>query len=191
VSWLLEPTLATYLRVSLTSWLPADLQITQNHTALLLQASSTTVLSQSLLSVQHGLSSLSLSLTRLSSKITTPHRYLQSHVRHLSDLQRASDLLRRAGRFLGVARRLEIQMLEMEDEGTGEAAPGTAGDRRVSIAQLGRRESELGGAAAITPFGEEGRRERGMNRAALSIAELGQCCSLALRPRPTSQADKK
>lgn len=130
------------------------------------------MLSQSLLSVQHGLSSLSLSLTRLSSKITTPHRLLQNHVRHLSDLQRASDLLRRAGRFLGVARRLEVQMLEMEDDGAGDAGP--SADRRVSFAQLGRRESELGGAVAAGPFGEEGRKERGMNRAALSIAELGQ-----------------
>ena len=71
-------------------------------------------------------------------------------------------------------------MLEMEDDGTAEAAPGFGGDRRVSLAQLGRRESELGGAANITPFGEEGRRERGMNRAALSIAELGQSSLLSV-----------
>lgn len=59
--------------------------------------------------------------------------------------------------------------MEMEDDG----APAVeGGDRRVSFAQLGRRESELGGAVTAGPFGEEGRKERGMNRAALSIAEL-------------------
>lgn len=62
--------------------------------------------------------------------------------------------------------------MEMEDDGAGAVDGSSGGDRRVSFAQLGRRESELGGAVTAGPFGEEGRKERGMNRAALSIAEL-------------------
>jgi hypothetical protein len=86
------------------------------------------------------------------------------YVTRLGQLQRAGDVLRRMHRFVLVARRLEGQMEDVREEGDG------AEGRDVGE-MMKRRESMVGPGAAGGE--EEGRRERGMNKAALSIAELG------------------
>ncbi|KZO99399.1 hypothetical protein CALVIDRAFT_553311 [Calocera viscosa TUFC12733] len=116
-----------------------------HHEALLAQASTVTDLERSLGSVRHGLNQVETSLDRLKSKIQIPHATLAAHVVRLQRLQMATDVLRRTSRFVIIARRLELQMVEVDAEPTH--ANGT---------------SEV----------LEGDKERAIAKAALSIAEL-------------------
>lgn len=67
-------------------------------------------LSSQLAPIKTSLTSLSGSIDRLHSKIHVPHEQLALLVRRLSLLATASDLTRRASRFVLLARRLEAQM---------------------------------------------------------------------------------
>lgn len=112
---------------------------------------------------------------RLRQKIQVPYNSLETHVSRLQRLQQACDLLRRTSRFVILARRLELQISEMDNGGSsadssgvstpnGAASPTIASGRRSSTSHL---------------LGEyEDEKERAIARAALSIAELGDYFSL-------------
>ncbi|CDZ96191.1 Predicted Golgi transport complex 1 protein [Phaffia rhodozyma] len=133
-------------------------EITTHHTSLLSLSSTTTHLSTSLTQVRHGLTQVSLSLERLRLKIRVPHQTLQTSVTRLSHLQKAQDVLRRTHRFILVARRLELQIGEM-------------------ISTADEEEKAEG----------EGRKERAMNKAAISIAEMESLLAYPLKPSAEEQ----
>ncbi len=92
-------------------------------------------------------------------KSRVPYQSLQINVSRLQKLQQASDVLRRTSRFVILARRLQIQMAEME---SGSSTP----DQPLPLIRSKSDESALGQDL------EDGK-ERTIAKAALSIAELG------------------
>ena len=145
-------------------------QVTTHHEQLLVQAAEVTNLEESLHSVRSGLSELDASLEkyrnsgtssrlhwsdicihRLRLKIRVPYQSLQGHVNRLHKLQQASDVLRRISRFLILARRLELQMAELnrpsdlsidtptepaKSAGTSYEEPGDEKERTIAKAAL-------------------------------------------------------
>ncbi|KAK4685489.1 conserved oligomeric Golgi complex subunit 5, partial [Tremellales sp. Uapishka_1] len=89
-------------------------EITAYHPLLLTHLTTSLSLSSHLSPIRSSLTSLSTSLDRLHTKIHNPHQQLSLLVRRLNLLAQASDLTRRAARFVLVARRLEEQMLRVE-----------------------------------------------------------------------------
>ncbi|KAF8348129.1 Golgi transport complex subunit 5-domain-containing protein [Amanita rubescens] len=85
----------------------------QHHEDLLSQAANSNELSGSLTSVRASITELDKSLEKLRSKVHDPYRSLQLHVTRLRYLQQASDILRRTSRFIILARRLRVQMNEL------------------------------------------------------------------------------
>lgn len=119
---------------------------------------------------------LDTSLNKLQTKIHTPYVTLQSEVSRLEKARTASELLRRAGRFLVLARRLETQMGFV----TKPATPATATpniQQKTDSPNSNRTPTLRPGhePGSPKPEGEEeGEREREMLKAALTIAELGE-----------------
>jgi len=114
-----------------------------------------------------------------------PYQNLAGHVVRLQRLQVASDVLRRTARFVLLARRLEVQMTEVNKS----SVDGPTTMARSHSAQVAH------GVAAPKPgtpinedgqvFGPEGDKERSIIKAALSIAEI---CALPLCfPQSSSQ----
>jgi len=151
--------------------------VTTHHEDLLQQATNANKLGGSLISIRQGLKDLDLSADkfgfsypclwerhspyrRLKAKIHTPYESLQVHISRLDALHQASDVLRRASRFVALARRLQVQMNEMNDKVDGE-------DK--SIIQMDSQSAPV--QAQNTDAGDE--KERAIAKAALSIAELG------------------
>ncbi|KAJ9100674.1 hypothetical protein QFC21_003719 [Naganishia friedmannii] len=152
--------------------------ITDNHHVLLDHLSQSSTMSSNLSTVRTSLSQLDSSLDRLQSKIHTPYITLRSQVSRLEKARTASELLRRAGRFLVLARRLDSQMGFVTKPVTAAAAAAANGQTTTANSpDISRRptpgKSENGGNAKVE--GElEGEREREMLKAALTIAELGE-----------------
>ena len=93
---------------------------------------------------------------RLRLKIRVPYQSLQGHVNRLHKLQQASDVLRRISRFLILARRLELQMAEL--------------NRPLDTPiDTPTEPTKLVGASYEEPGDEK---ERTIAKAALTIAEL-------------------
>ncbi|KAK0241983.1 Golgi transport complex subunit 5-domain-containing protein [Armillaria nabsnona] len=132
--------------------------VTNHHQDLLSQAASANELSGSLTSVRAGLADLDHSLEKLRVKVRMPYQSLQTNVSRFQKLQQASDVLRRTSRFVILARRLQIQMAEME---SGSSTP----DQPLPLIRSKSDESALGQDL------EDGK-ERTIAKAALSIAEL-------------------
>ncbi|KAK2467810.1 hypothetical protein APHAL10511_000105 [Amanita phalloides] len=88
--------------------------VLQHHEDLLSQAANSNALSGSLTSVRSSITELDKSLEKLRFKVHDPYRSLQRHVTRLRYLQQASDLLRRISRFITLARRLHVQMSELD-----------------------------------------------------------------------------
>ncbi|KAK0437510.1 Golgi transport complex subunit 5-domain-containing protein [Armillaria borealis] len=132
--------------------------VTHHHQDLLSQAASANELSGSLTSVRAGLADLDHSLEKLRVKVRVPYQSLQTNVSRLQKLQQASDVLRRTSRFVILARRLQIQMAEMD---SGSSTP----DQPLPLIRSKSDESALGQDL------EDGK-ERTIAKAALSIAEL-------------------
>ncbi|KAG7446461.1 uncharacterized protein BT62DRAFT_949336 [Guyanagaster necrorhizus] len=132
--------------------------VTNHHQDLLSQAASANELSGSLTSVRAGLADLDHSLEKLRLKVRAPYQTLQTNVSRLQKLQQASDILRRTSRFVILARRLQIQMAEME---SGSSIP----DLPLPLFRSKSDESAQGQDL------EDGK-ERTIAKAALSIAEL-------------------
>lgn len=135
-------------------------------------------MSSNLSTVRTSLSQLDSSLDRLQSKIHTPYITLRSQVSRLEKARTASELLRRAGRFLVLARRLDSQMSFVAKPvalatTNGQATAASSPD--ISRRPTPARNDTIGNAKVEGEH--EGEREREMLKAALTIAELGECCS--------------
>ena len=87
-------------------------------------------------------------------KIRAPYLSLQGHVNRLHKLQQASDVLRRISRFLILARRLELQMAELNKPLDTDTPTEPSKSVGVSYEELGDE------------------KERTIAKAALTIAEL-------------------
>jgi hypothetical protein len=154
-------------------------QITDNHEILLDHMSQSTALSSNLSTVRSSLTQLDASLNKLQSKIHTPCVTLRAEVSRLEKSRMASELLRRAGRFLVLARRLETQMGFVTKPAaptttTSNGQSQTGSPNSSSRMALGRRPNDEPGSPKADGEGQ-GEREREMLKAALTIAELGQC----------------
>ncbi|KAG5646264.1 hypothetical protein DXG03_003860 [Asterophora parasitica] len=136
--------------------------VATHHEALLSQAANAHGLSGSLTSVRGGLNDLDSSLEKLRLKIRVPYQSLQANVSRLQKLQQASDVLRRTSRFVVLARRLQVQMVDMDDRSTAQGSADKPA--RVQISD------PTGTLAPVQDLEDE--KERTIAKAALSIAEL-------------------
>lgn len=139
-------------------------EINTHHSALLVQAGSLSSLEDNLRQIRGGLGEVESSVDRLRRKIAAPYVTLSTSLEKLPKLQRASDLARRAGRFVTLARRLDVQMTELN------AANSRAMDS--SSGRTSSRRQAANGAAGGTLDNEAG--ERALSEAALTLAELGE-----------------
>ncbi|RDX50077.1 hypothetical protein OH76DRAFT_1437882 [Lentinus brumalis] len=154
--------------------------VTTHHEDLLVQAAGVSDLEGSLGSVRTGLNELDSSLEKLRVKIRVPYQSLQKHVTKLDRIQQASDLLRRTSRFVTLARRLEVQLAEMNKSEATETAPT---DPSTAKAKTLPASASGGSTRPDTPGDNEDDKERAIAKAALTIAEL-----TALLETPAEQA---
>ncbi len=94
---------------------------------------------------------------RLRVKVHVPYEMLQTLVARLQRFQQASDVLRRTSRFVILARRLQVQMNEVQGIKSSDKSPA----------------EELATATVVHGKDIENEKERAIAKAALSIAELG------------------
>ncbi|KJA27739.1 hypothetical protein HYPSUDRAFT_62781 [Hypholoma sublateritium FD-334 SS-4] len=137
--------------------------VTAHHEDLLTQASNANALSGALVSVRAGLGDLDASVEKLRVKVHVPYETLQTLVARLQRFQQASDVLRRTSRFVILARRLQVQMNEVQG---------------IKGADRGPAE-ELATATVLHGKDIENEKERAIAKAALSIAELGSLLNAA------------
>ncbi|CAE6400329.1 unnamed protein product [Rhizoctonia solani] len=151
--------------------------VVAHHEALLAQAANVSGMEGLLSSVRLGINELTQSLDRLRLKVHVPYQTLASLFSQLQKLRQAADVLRRTSRFVALARRLELQMKEI-DSGLPTLTPSKSlppGDSRGSL------DSIAPGTGASTEDGNA--KERAIARAALSAAELA---SLLEAPAPVT-----
>lgn len=141
-------------------------EINTHHAALLVQAGSVSSLEDNLRQIRGGLDEVESSVDRLRRKISVPYTELSTSLTRLAKLQRASDLARRAGRFVTLARRLDVQMAELN------AANSTA---RIGLPGSTETAQPSGTAIESTdrPSASDSG-ERALSEAALTLAELGK-----------------
>ncbi|KAI5452220.1 hypothetical protein NCC49_001154 [Naganishia albida] len=162
--------------------------ITDKHDLLLDHLSESTTLSSNLSTVRTSLSQLDTSLNKLQTKIHTPCVTLRSEVSRLEKARTASELLRRAGRFLVLARRLETQMGFVSKPATSAAATSKAqpnADSPIPSRTPTLRPGHEPGSPKADGE-EEGEREREMLKAALTIAELDTLLGAASDEQPAA-----
>ena len=111
---------------------------------------------------------LILSLFRLRQKFRYPYQTMQTNVKRLQRLQQASDVLRRTSRFTILAKRLQAQMAEVNDNVGGTTSRSKAPESKVNSGVPDGRRSATPG------LDYEGEKERSLAQAALTIAELGR-----------------
>ncbi|TFK25504.1 hypothetical protein FA15DRAFT_639269 [Coprinopsis marcescibilis] len=136
--------------------------VTAHHEDLLVQAASANSLSGSLVSVRSGLAELNNSLDKLQQKVHVPYDTLQLLVTRLKKLQQASDILRRTSRFVILARRLQLQMKEMQ----------ASIDEKKKDKSSADELSGLASAAVYQSIEIEDDKERAIAKAALTISEI-------------------
>ncbi|KAH9895023.1 Golgi transport complex subunit 5-domain-containing protein [Cubamyces lactineus] len=147
--------------------------VTTHHEELLVRAAGVTDLEGSLGSVRTGLNELDSTLEKLRLKIRVPYQSLQKHVTKLDRLQQASDILRRTSRFVILARRLELQLAEMNKADASESQDATGTKAKGQANGVSASASSGVGTRADTPSVEsEDDKERAIAKAALTIAEL-------------------
>jgi hypothetical protein len=100
-----------------------------------------------------------LECNRLRLKIRVPFQSLQAHVSCQQKLQLAADALRRTSRFVVLARRLQLQMADMNGTNVTESDRGNV----ISTSRSDEHGQDI-----------EDEKERTIAKAALSIAELGE-----------------
>jgi hypothetical protein len=115
-------------------------EIASSYPLFLAHLTTSLALSNHLAPIRTSLSSLSTSMDRLHQKIHVPYEHLATLVRRQQLLAQASDLARRAARFVLVARRMEGQMERMKaapavKEGDGEKERELA-KAALSVAEL-------------------------------------------------------
>ncbi|EIW82672.1 hypothetical protein CONPUDRAFT_100969 [Coniophora puteana RWD-64-598 SS2] len=142
--------------------------VTNHHETLLEQAGTVSQLSGSLGSVRSGLHDLEASVEKLRLKIRVPYQSLQDHVSRLQRIQQTSDALRRASRFVVLAKRLEVQLTELnkEDRGTSNTIVSPGGAPKALLLDTA---ASTDGSGALDSTNEK---EIALAKAALSIAEL-------------------
>ncbi|RPD63802.1 hypothetical protein L227DRAFT_542790 [Lentinus tigrinus ALCF2SS1-6] len=138
-----------------------------HHEDLLVQAAGVSDLEGSLGSVRTGLNELDSSLEKLRVKIRVPYQSLQQHVTKLDRIQQASDILRRTSRFVILARRLELQLAEMNKSEAAETSAADTPKTKTLPAS-----TSAGNTRSDTPVDNEDDKERAIAKAALTIAEL-------------------
>lgn len=116
-------------------------EIATSYPLLLSHLTTSLALSNHLAPIRSSLDSLSTSLDRLQTKIHTPHEQLSLLVRRLNLLAQASDLTRRAARFVLVCRRLEGQMARMKAAAADKAGEG---EKERELAKAALSVAELG-----------------------------------------------
>ncbi|KIM45140.1 hypothetical protein M413DRAFT_441814 [Hebeloma cylindrosporum] len=131
--------------------------VTAHHEDLLTQASNANSLSGALSSVRSGLDDLDTSVERLRVKVHVPYETLQTLVTGLRRVHQASDVLRRTSRFVILARRLQVQMNEIQ--GIKASDNGPADDLATATLAHGKDIVD--------------EKERAIAKAAFTIAELG------------------
>lgn len=148
-------------------------EINTHHAALLIQAGSVSVLQDNLSQVRTGLSQVEGSVERLQRKIATPYVSLSTNLERLAKLQSASDLARRANRFVTLARRLDVQMAELDAANArlhdGPKTPYPA----TPAAEATPRMSRVNSQENIAERRNHSSGERALGEAALTLAELG------------------
>lgn len=140
-------------------------EINTHHSALLIQAGSVSSLEENLRQIRGGLDEVESSADRLRRKIAIPYDTLSTSLTRLAKLQRASDLARRASRFVVLARRLDVQMAELNaanTRATQTRTNGNASGRTTPNGVLSKDLTERDGG------------ERALSEAALTLAELGK-----------------
>ncbi|CUA67712.1 Conserved oligomeric Golgi complex subunit 5 [Rhizoctonia solani] len=156
--------------------------VVAHHEALLAQAANVSGMEGLLSSVRVGINELTQSLDRLRLKVHVPYQTLAGLFSQLQKLRQAADVLRRTSRFVALARRLELQMKEI-DSGVPASTLSKSlptGDSRGSL------DSAAPGAGAGTEDGNA--KERAVARAALSAAELA---SLLETPATNTISDEE
>ncbi|GAB1524419.1 hypothetical protein RhiTH_007573 [Rhizoctonia solani] len=140
--------------------------VVAHHEALLTQAANVSGMEGLLSSVRQGINELTQSLDRLRLKVHVPYETLAGLFFRLQKLRQAADVLRRTSRFVALARRLELQMKEIESgiSASTSSKHVTSGNSRESI------DSTAPGSGAGAEDGNA--KERAVARAALSVAEL-------------------
>ncbi|ORY23208.1 Golgi transport complex subunit 5-domain-containing protein [Naematelia encephala] len=116
-------------------------EIASSHPLLLTHLTTSLSLTSHLNPIRTSLTSLSTSLDRLHTKIHNPYVHLQILVRRLTLLGQASDLARRAARFVLVSRRLESQMEKIRNTTAGKDAG--EGERERELAKAALSVAEL------------------------------------------------
>ena len=145
-------------------------EINTHHSALLVQAGSLSMLEDNLRQIRGGLEEVESSVDRLRRKIASPYITLSTSLERLAKLQKASDLARRASRFVTLARRLDIQMSELN-------AANTKASQQKTTAINGSSSTDaivrgVGTTKEVTErMNDNG--ERALSEAALTLAELG------------------
>ncbi|KAJ2913475.1 hypothetical protein MD484_g6945, partial [Candolleomyces efflorescens] len=137
--------------------------VSAHHEHLLGQAASASNLSGSLVSVRSGLNELNNSLEKLQQRVHVPYEALQLLVARLRKLQEASDILRRTSRFVILARRLQLQMSEMQS---------ATGDKKADKPSVIDTGDSLASATVVQSLDIEDDRERTIAKAALTISEI-------------------
>ncbi|KAF8728356.1 Golgi transport complex subunit 5, partial [Rhizoctonia solani] len=140
--------------------------VVAHHEALLTQAANVSGMEGLLSSVRQGINELTQSLDRLRLKVHVPYQTLAGLFFRLQKLRQAADVLRRTSRFVALARRLELQMKEIESgiSASTSSKHVNSGNSRESI------DSTAPGSGAGAEDGNA--KERAVARAALSVAEL-------------------
>jgi len=136
--------------------------VANHHAALLAQAASVHHVERSVSSVRTGLDDVTASLDKLRTRIRAPYTNLAALVQRLQRLQQATDVLRRTSRFVLLARRLQVQMADIDSKQISQAEPA------LTPNALAEQPSE-----DVKNFGVEGEKERAIAKVALSVAELG------------------
>ncbi|CAE6430952.1 unnamed protein product [Rhizoctonia solani] len=140
--------------------------VVAHHEALLAQAANVSGMEGLLSSVRLGINELTQSLDRLRLKVHVPYQTLAGLFSQLQKLRQAADVLRRTSRFVALARRLELQMKEMDS-----GIPTSTSSKSLPP---GNSRGSLDSVAPGTGVGAEdgNAKERAVARAALSAAEL-------------------
>lgn len=155
-------------------------EINTHHAALLAQAGSVSLLEDNLSQVRGGLSEVEGSVDRLRRKIAIPYETLSNDLGRLAKLQRASDLARRAHRFVALARRLDLQMAELNEANTRLVSPelpngklnSSANGSNTLLAPSSTLERTV--SREMRDKANNDTAERALSEAALTLAELGE-----------------
>lgn len=140
-------------------------EINTHHSALLVQAGSVSSLEENLRQIRGGLDEVESSADRLRRKISVPYDTLSTSLTRLAKLQRASDLARRASRFVVLARRLDVQMADLNAANTRASQPRTNGNASGRTTPNGALSKDMN---------DRDGGERALSEAALTLAELGE-----------------